>query len=76
MDLFMKAPPNPYAKFGATQQQVHEGMKAYMLAFIAWREAGYPGEGCPGPVANNTYTAALATARANLSAVTANLISP
>ncbi|HVK59285.1 MAG TPA: hypothetical protein VM735_10925, partial [Candidatus Kapabacteria bacterium] len=76
MDLFLKAPLNPYAKFGATQDTVYNAMTAYMTAFIAWRDAGYPGEQCPGPVANNTYTAALATARANLSAATGNLISP
>jgi len=76
MDLFMKAPLNPYRKGGATQQGVHDAMTAYMTAFIAWRDAGYPGEQCPGPVGNNTYTAALATARANLSTVTGDLIDP
>jgi len=76
MDLFLKAPQNPYAKFGATQQDVHDAMTQYMSAFVAWRNAGYAGEGCPGPVANNAYTSVLANARANLSAVTGNLISP
>ena len=76
MDLFLKAPLNPYARFGATQQQVHDAMTQYMSAFVAWRDASYAGEGCPGPVANNAYTDALAAARANLSAVTGNLISP
>jgi hypothetical protein len=76
MDLFLKAPSNPYAKAGATKEQVYNAMVAYMEAFIDWREAGYPGESCPGPVSNNGYTAAVSAARVTLSTATANFIDP
>jgi hypothetical protein len=79
LDLFLRAPVNQYAQAGATRAGVRDAMVAYMTAFIAWRDAAggsYPGEGCPGPVANNTYTTALATARADLHTVSVNLIAP
>jgi hypothetical protein len=79
LDLFLRAPVNTYATGGATRAGVRDAMIAYMTAFIAWRDApggSYPGESCPGPVANNTYTDALAAARANLHNVSVDLITP
>ena len=76
MDLFLRAPVNQNAQGGATKQSVYNAMVAYMEAFIAWRDNGYPGESCPGPVANNSYSDAVAAARATLSNVTDDLINP
>jgi prepilin-type N-terminal cleavage/methylation domain-containing protein len=78
MDLFLKAPANQYAQAGATKQGVHDAMVAYMQAFIAWRDGAQPydGEGCPGPVGNTATAQAVGTARATLTTVTDNLITP
>jgi prepilin-type N-terminal cleavage/methylation domain-containing protein len=76
LDLFLRAPVNTYAQSGATRTGVRDAMITYMTAYIAWRDAGYPGESCPGPVANNTYTTTLANARAALNTVSGNLITP
>jgi hypothetical protein len=77
MDLFVRAPQNPTAKFGATTAALRDAMTAYMQAFVNWRDAGYPGEACPGNVANNNaYTQALSDAQTALANVSGNLISP
>jgi prepilin-type N-terminal cleavage/methylation domain-containing protein len=76
LDLFLRAPANPRARSGATTAEVRNAMVAYMSAYTAWRDAGYPGESCPGPVANNSYTTALSTARVTLSNVSGDLINP
>jgi prepilin-type N-terminal cleavage/methylation domain-containing protein len=73
MDLFLRAPVNQYAKAGATAAGVQSAMVEYMNAFIAWRDAGYVGENCPGSVANNAYTTRLTAAVAALNTVTDNL---
>jgi prepilin-type N-terminal cleavage/methylation domain-containing protein len=79
LDLFLRAPVNQYATGSATRSGVQDAMVNYMNAFIAWRDkpgAAYEGEGCPGPVANNTNTVALGAARAALNTITGNLITP
>jgi prepilin-type N-terminal cleavage/methylation domain-containing protein len=77
LDLFMRAPANPRARSGATAVAVRENMMAYMNAFVAWRDAAYPGANCVnGNVGNNTYTTALGTARGDLSTITGNWINP
>jgi prepilin-type N-terminal cleavage/methylation domain-containing protein len=76
LDLFLRAPVNTYAQSGATRTAVRDAMTTYMNAFIAWRDAGYPGEACPGPVGNNAYTTTLATAGSTLNTVSGNLINP
>jgi hypothetical protein len=79
LDLFLRAPVNTYAQTGGTRTAVRDAMAAYMNAFINWRDnpgQPYEGEGCPGPVANNTNTVALAAAMATLNTVSGNLINP
>lgn len=72
MNLFLSAPANPYAKFGATQTQVYDAMIAYMSNFVVWRDAGYPGEfqGSGNPPNE------LSQAQTDLDNVTSDLINP
>jgi type II secretory pathway pseudopilin PulG len=77
VELFLRAPQNPYAKFGTTREDVFYAMADYMTAFVAWRDnANYLDEGCPGPVGNNTYTDDLNAAATALDNTTGNLINP